>query len=258
MKEFWDAHPYGDRELGWRARLFLKPVLAVASGKRVLELGCGMGAASAAVAEVAESVTAVDFSPAMLEGARGRHGGIPNLTFVTADIVDDDLGGTYDIVFGTMVLHEVRTDRFDALCSNIDRHMAPGSFAWFQENSYFNPLFRAFRSACVGRFGVPKLGSYDERPFDEERLATLRARFRHVLRTAEAFALFEQINNYIVRANALASRADAADRFVSAHSPDKVRRALSYLQHIYFSNDVPRVEAFAPALVCGGGRCAGG
>jgi ubiquinone/menaquinone biosynthesis C-methylase UbiE len=52
---------------------------------RLLDVGCGTGAASRSAAETAESVVGVDLSPEMIERATGLAGGAGNLRFEVAD-----------------------------------------------------------------------------------------------------------------------------------------------------------------------------
>ena len=51
----------------------------------VLELGCGTGKNTALLAQIADSVQAIDFSPAMIEHAR-RRASFDNVTFIISDL----------------------------------------------------------------------------------------------------------------------------------------------------------------------------
>ena len=245
MREHWDAHPYGSIELEWPQALYLQILRPALAGKRVLELGCGTGTLSAELASTASHVTAVDFSEAMLRIARDRFGHVPNLEFVAADLRELALDGRFDVVCGVMVLHEVPQADYPALIESLKRHMAAESFGWFQENSFFNPGFRLFRRNLVGRHGIPKMGSYDETPFDAPRMKALCRAFRFCARSAESFALFRLINTYIIRSTAWERPLDKLDRRISTGPlPQVVRRNLSYLQHIYFSDSGVRSTFF--------------
>lgn len=73
-----------------------------AAGERVLDIGCGCGATSLALAESVGAqgrVLGVDVSGPMLAVARGRGEGVANLTFVEADASRADLNGPYDLLF---------------------------------------------------------------------------------------------------------------------------------------------------------------
>lgn len=64
--------------------IVLRELLPVLHGKDVLELGCGTGKNTPALVPGARSVTAVDFSDAMLARARAR--GLGGVTFVRHDL----------------------------------------------------------------------------------------------------------------------------------------------------------------------------
>lgn len=90
-----------------RLRQSLVDALAVRPGQRVLELGCGTGQVTARLLAVGAHVVAVDELPAMLARARRR---APRATFVEGDAVDADVGGDYDLVVLSFVLHNFDAD----------------------------------------------------------------------------------------------------------------------------------------------------
>lgn len=63
-------------------------LLGAAPGRRILDVGCGLGddvAALAGLVAPGGSVVGVDGSQAMIDAAKGRHGGIQELSFQFAD-----------------------------------------------------------------------------------------------------------------------------------------------------------------------------
>jgi SAM-dependent methyltransferase len=77
----------------------LEPLLALAPGQDVLEVGCGTGQVTAWLVERVRpgEVTAIDFSLAMLERARAR--GV-QAEFRRRDVCCEDVGeAAYDVVF---------------------------------------------------------------------------------------------------------------------------------------------------------------
>lgn len=61
----------------------------------VLELGCGTGRISAAIAKLGIAVEGLDLSPAMLGQARAKY---PDLTWHLGNMCDFDLGRKFDLV----------------------------------------------------------------------------------------------------------------------------------------------------------------
>ncbi|WP_051472001.1 class I SAM-dependent methyltransferase [Patulibacter minatonensis] len=67
-----------ERDLGWSAQ----------GAGRVLDLGCGAGRLTGALADVADEVVAVDASSRMIEAARTRLGELPDVSWQTTDVGD--------------------------------------------------------------------------------------------------------------------------------------------------------------------------
>ncbi|OBF29294.1 hypothetical protein A5724_25350 [Mycobacterium sp. ACS1612] len=66
-------------------------LLGTGRGRRILEVGCGLGDDAAALARLVVpggSVVAVDGSEAMIDAARARHGGVEGLSFHVADAAE--------------------------------------------------------------------------------------------------------------------------------------------------------------------------
>ncbi len=110
----WDAKKYQQRhsyvfEYG-RAVLDL---LAAQPGERVLDLGCGSGQLTAAIARTGAAVVGLDSSPEMLASARAQH---PEIEFRLDDIADFTLESPVDAVFSNAVLHWVKNADGAARC----------------------------------------------------------------------------------------------------------------------------------------------
>ena len=118
----WDT--YGPPPEHTKARLeALLPALGLEAGHDVLEVGCGTGQVTGWLEGVVRPgrVTAVDFSPAMIDAARQR--GIA-ASFVLADVCGVPLGiARFDVAFCMHVFPHFR-DAAAAL-SNIARTLKP-------------------------------------------------------------------------------------------------------------------------------------
>jgi tRNA (cmo5U34)-methyltransferase len=81
-------------------------------GGRVVDLGCGTAALSKKFLDSHPDaeLTCVDMTEGMLDLARVRMAGHPNVRFVLADFHELDLGGPYDHVITSLALHHVVTD----------------------------------------------------------------------------------------------------------------------------------------------------
>jgi ArsR family transcriptional regulator len=107
------AASFGDELLPGRTWEGLtRSLLQLAPRLRYADLGIGDGMLTLMLAEVAQSVTAVDISPEMLAQlqARARKKGIANIEVVEADIVDLPLpDASHDVVVLSQALHHAES-----------------------------------------------------------------------------------------------------------------------------------------------------
>lgn len=89
----------------------------------VLDAGCGTGRVAIELAKRGVDVVGVDLDDSMLATARAR---APDQTWVTADLLDVDLGRTFDVVVlpgNVMIFLAPGTET--AVVANLARHVAP-------------------------------------------------------------------------------------------------------------------------------------
>jgi trans-aconitate methyltransferase len=121
----WDPLLYNDRAAFVTAAGHdLVELLAPRAGERVLDLGCGTGELTAALAARGAVVTGLDASADMLATARARH---PALTFTVGDGQALTFDGAFDAVFSNAALHWM--PRMDDVVAGVARALArPGRF----------------------------------------------------------------------------------------------------------------------------------
>lgn len=111
--------------------------LRLASGQRVLEIGCGTGATTALVTrQTGASIVAIDRSPRMLAAARCRHSQRDEPA--TIDLVQVDLNcglpfsdGSFDAVFAESVI--ALLDDVESVARECSRVLKPGGRLAFNE-----------------------------------------------------------------------------------------------------------------------------
>ena len=105
-KQHWDADLYDDRHaFVWKHGASLVELLDPKTGERILDLGCGTGHLTAAIADAGATVVGLDHSAEMLAQARAAY---PRLSFVQGDARDFTFPEPFDAVFSNAVLHWVR------------------------------------------------------------------------------------------------------------------------------------------------------
>lgn len=117
----------------------MRAMLPALCGKRVVDLGCGMGAASRFLsAEGAASVLGLDLSSTMLARAQAATSD-PAITYVIADLEQLELAAhSFDLAFSMLAFHYVAD--FTRLVTVIHRALAPGGQLIF---SIEHPIFMA-------------------------------------------------------------------------------------------------------------------
>jgi ubiquinone/menaquinone biosynthesis C-methylase UbiE len=115
------------RWIGKRQRDALE-ALELGAGDRLLDVGCGTGAAVRAAAEVVERAVGVDLSPKMLAEARERATGLPGVEFVEGDSEELPFEDCeFTAVLCTTSLHHY--PRPEVAAREIARVLAPGGRA---------------------------------------------------------------------------------------------------------------------------------
>jgi demethylmenaquinone methyltransferase/2-methoxy-6-polyprenyl-1,4-benzoquinol methylase len=119
----------------------------------VLELACGTGAWTVELLRHANAVTAVDFSPEMLELASRRVGNDPRVRFVCADLFTWRCDRRYDVVFFGFWISHVPMERCKAFWEVVDGCLAPEGRVFFVDDAYrtADELIEGPRSAMIQR-----------------------------------------------------------------------------------------------------------
>lgn len=117
-----------------------------ATGKRVLDFGCGSGVATVEIAKFATHITGIDISPEAVRIARehAEQAGVASkTTFAVMDAEALEFGpASFDVVTVRGVLHHMD---FDAALAQIHRVLAPDGKAIFLEALANNPIIHAYR-----------------------------------------------------------------------------------------------------------------
>lgn len=118
------SEPYWNHNVHYQS-LVMK--LMPAGCERALDIGCGDGLLASKLAARVPDVTAADRSPEAVAMACERHGNLDNVSFVTADYLDDPRGllpeGKYDFISAVAVTHHAE---FRQSAQALARLLAPG------------------------------------------------------------------------------------------------------------------------------------
>jgi SAM-dependent methyltransferase len=182
-RHFWDEHIPAFEHIVNDWRTAPEPNCALAldaleplAGKRVLDFACGTGVTSARLAARGAEVIGIDIAPEPLELARALfdHVGLQG-TLVRGDLREmHNVLPEFDAIFGQYALHHVDLGVFAPLLAG---RLKPGGAGAFIETMAGNPLLMLARRHLIGRWGVPRYGSPDEKPLDGKDLAEIQAAF---------------------------------------------------------------------------------
>jgi ubiquinone/menaquinone biosynthesis C-methylase UbiE len=115
-------------------------------GRRVLDVGCGVGLTDRCLAGHAWQVSATDVSSKSIEQARQRN---PNVSYVVGDenrLPFED--STFDVCFTICVMHHVPPEKWTTFLREMRRVLKPDGVAMVLEHNPFNPLTRLAVNRC--------------------------------------------------------------------------------------------------------------
>lgn len=132
--------------------------LGALEGKRVLDVGCGLGESTVMFAKLGALTTASDLSPEMLKTtqALATQMGLSIRTHLGAaeELQFDD--GSFDIIYAANIFHHI-SDR-TAFVRNAHRILAPGGVFCCWDPVKYNPAINVYRRIATD------VRSLDERP----------------------------------------------------------------------------------------------
>ena len=156
----------------WPATIALLRRLGIGTGMQCLDVGCGSGSVSLAMARMvgpSGRVVGFDHTKSVLRWAvdAAKRQSIGQATFCTADVGDLQADGRYDVVFARLVLSRLR-DPLDAV-GRMTRALRPGGLLVVEDeevgSQFCHPVDVAFTqysnlyaATIRGRGGDPELG----------------------------------------------------------------------------------------------------
>jgi 2-polyprenyl-3-methyl-5-hydroxy-6-metoxy-1,4-benzoquinol methylase len=144
------------------------------AGKRVLDLGTGLGEAAVYFALQGAQVTAVDVSPAMIETASrvAAHHGVA-IEGIVSPLEQLELPAeSFDVVYGANVLHHV--SEIEATLARVEQALVPGGLCVFWDPIAYNPVINVYRRLAT------EVRSEDEAPLKFSVLKIFRRYFADV------------------------------------------------------------------------------
>lgn len=122
------------------------------SGRRVVDVGAGVGRFTAEFAPRARAVVAVDLLQHALDKNRARNAAHANIEYVCADAMSLKLeSGSVDLVFSSWLLMYLSDDEVRQFLARCREWLAPGGHLFFKESCETNVLgYGPFRLATIG------------------------------------------------------------------------------------------------------------
>jgi 2-polyprenyl-3-methyl-5-hydroxy-6-metoxy-1,4-benzoquinol methylase len=153
---------------------FILELMGDVAGRRILDVGAGLGESSVYFALRGAQVTASDISPVMLErcvALAQRY----DVTISTLEGAAEECSfgeGRYDIVYGANVLHHIAD--LEAVLRKLRQALVPDGRFFFYDPLHYNPAIRVYRRLATG------VRSEGERPLTFSQLEIFERVFSDV------------------------------------------------------------------------------
>lgn len=152
IKEFYDGFAAQQAVTGVNERHRMIHQLALthglADGRRVLEMGCGIGTLTSLIAKDLPhgSLLAVDLSPVSIERAKAALGHHRQLELRVADVVADPLPGPFDLIILPDILEHIPLELHPKLFQRLQKDLAPqGRILIHSPEPHYSDHIRATR-----------------------------------------------------------------------------------------------------------------
>ena len=127
------AYPEKQADIAWLRALLQRLLM----GRRVLEVTCGTGYWTPAIAEVAASVLGTDLNASVLEIARGKSYPRKNIRFEIADAFHlEGVAGAFDAGFAGFWWSHVSRVRLGEFLEKFHGRLQPGALVVFADNNF--------------------------------------------------------------------------------------------------------------------------
>lgn len=143
-------------------------------GKKILELGCGLGEASTYFALKGASVTATDISPHMVEKAievaKANGASIDGKVVSANSLVNID-SNSFDYIYAGNLLHHVDIEKCVEMLSE---KLKSGGSAFFWDPIAYNPVINIYRKMASS------VRTSDEHPLKKSDLKNIKKHFSRI------------------------------------------------------------------------------
>lgn len=124
-----EADPWDCSRSDYEAAKYANTLAAVPPVARALEIGCGEGLFTAALAGQVAEIVAVDLSPTAIARTRARCRLLPNVTVRCLDATMDFLPGSFQLIVAAEVLYYLGGGRrYTEVCHRLVDFLDPGGY----------------------------------------------------------------------------------------------------------------------------------
>ena len=153
---------------------YIRAQLGPLAGKRLLDVGCGLGEASVYFAIEGASVTSMDISQGMLDVTTrlaNSNGVTVRIHKAAAEKTNLPDGELFDVIYAGNLLHHVD---IEATLKLLKPHVAPGGVFVSWDPIAYNPIINVYRAIAT------KVRTPDEHPLQWRDIRLFRREFKEV------------------------------------------------------------------------------